>query len=239
MIFNVTKADLPPLPPSDIDSIVTTTDGSSISPPPYNPSSPTISNPIPATNCLDISRCKNITGSWRIDTSLRVPSLNDANDTDERGNVNLLGRFGDINAEVELVGDATSSRAVLRATATRGSITFKLISPRRQTAKIECASRSGSITVFLPPSFRGPITIGGVTRSLIFSPGIQSKLMTFSERDDQSSHFLGDYPQGGIGPDEKWEGDELSLTTGFGKIRLYYLGETIEPPKKSKRRFGR
>lgn len=63
--------------------------------------------------------------------------------------------------------------------------------------------------------------------------------MTFSERDDQSSHFLGDYPQGGIGSDEIWEGDELSLSVGFGKIRVYYLGETLENQKKAKKRSGR
>lgn len=78
-----------------------------------------------------------------------------------------------------------------------------------------------------------------MARGLTFSPGIRSRLMTFSERDDQSSHFLGDYPEGGIGSSEKWEGDELSLTTGFGKIRLFYVGETIDDQKKAKRRFGR
>jgi len=158
---------------------------------------------------------------------------------DDRGNLNLHTDTAGINVDVHVVGQSTSPRAFLRASSSRGSIRFKLMKNGDQNCSVECRSTYGSVTIYLPRNFIGPIRTNAKYGTVEFSPMMTSQLTTFSERTAEGSYFLGPFTDSGFGDGENWKGDQLLVSSATRKIRVRYLEEDDHDRQSGKRPFWR
>ncbi|KZS91107.1 hypothetical protein SISNIDRAFT_414427, partial [Sistotremastrum niveocremeum HHB9708] len=190
------------------------------------------------TNYLVIERVMtSIQGSWRIDTSKRMPSAlfpKPEEGAKPKPHLSLQTVGAKINAHIELVADGrTQPRAIMRVSTVTGSIEIAT-STLGQKFSLHCQGVNGSMTVLLPRSFAGPINTQKVMGKVKLSPEIQPLTFTFSERGDNGKYFLGDYESCGYGEEDTktWDGDELSLETVNGDLSVWYVDEERPQAKK-------
>jgi len=195
---------------------------------------------IPASNFLEIRRSlQAIEGKWRIDTALDVPERllpPSPRSMTVRPNLNLIAEIAGINAEVQLSGGP--DRAFLKATSHIGKVVFRLAEQNMQTVYISLTSHSGSVKLFLPRTFIGPIKIETDIGSQRFSPGIQANLTVFSEQNNTKHGFLGKYDGTGLGIDGvEWTGSMVVIESHLGGVEILYNDEKM-PPATSVKKGG-
>jgi len=195
---------------------------------------------IKPSNLVHLSRAnESVKGSWLIDPSLSIPStfLPPPPAEGVRSNIVLESKNGAIDADIYLLSTShsdknTSKFILIHTQSDNGSVKTRLHDTKslngqtRLAVRLSSCSSNGSIHVQLPRSFRGPIrirTINGTTR---FSAAIQPHLTAFSEVDHVQRSFLGHFNPSQWEIGTPWEGDELSIETKNGSVKIAFDDES-------------
>ncbi|KAJ7713607.1 hypothetical protein B0H16DRAFT_1743212 [Mycena metata] len=210
---------------------------------------PTTPVTVKPTNFLFVKRDSGaIRGTYVIDPRIKIPRSMlpplAAGETEAtRQNLFLDTNSGSIDVDISVLGDTNTKRSVnmsLRCS-DYGSITVKLhvASTARPPIYIQAKTikDSGRITLHLPRTFRGPVTIKQTSKgdplwgriSIGISEHLMAGMMPLSEANGTWHYFVGT-PEGWT-DDGKWEGDAACLESG-GNVRLQYDGEP-DPPASS------
>ncbi|KAH8115110.1 hypothetical protein DFH11DRAFT_146740 [Phellopilus nigrolimitatus] len=218
----------PPYAPSSSETSPAETSASGARPLPQTPN-------LPASNFSLIKRDnESIKGTYVVDPGLRipdelVPSALDFDGEDGRKNLQLESKNGSISTVVWLVdsdsGEEQKRRALIDVKSQSGSISVKMnaITPRQYA--LSAYSRSGSVSVALPSSFVGPVTMFTVHGSVSLSNSVTSRLITFSEIDGKGSCFIGDIKAANYTGIEGWTGSTLDIGSQSGRLKLSFVDE--------------
>jgi len=216
--------------------------------PPLHPAPSTQSpaNPKP-TNYLCINRGhQSVKGHFVIDPFLTVPRsllppLAAGDSDDDRTNAKLESTHGLIDISISLLGDAQdpgveeakrNKRTTLDLKSEHGSINVKLRTCPSPSSvampfHLNVTGSHGSINVWLPRTFRGPMTIYSKHGAVEFSDDILEQMGLRNEIDYTRRCFIGDFSlfndEGG-----GWKGDEVSIKTKHGKVKVRFVDE-VEP----------
>ncbi|KAJ6503879.1 hypothetical protein C8R45DRAFT_1209439 [Mycena sanguinolenta] len=199
---------------------------------PANPPLTTIPLPdsVKPINFLSLSRGNSsIKGKYVIDPRIKIPQcmlppLAEDETEATRRNVLLHTSNGSIDADVFVVGDGDFKQKVNMAVKTsNGGVVVRVHASAapRPPMRITAKSSNGAVTLHLPRSFRGPVTIRTSNGSVRFSDSIEEDLTTFSEVKKTRRCFIGEYSDWTEQPGG-WVGDELDLETSNGTVRLQY-----------------
>ncbi|KAJ7271158.1 hypothetical protein C8J57DRAFT_1603592 [Mycena rebaudengoi] len=144
--------------------------------------SPTPLPPGKPTNFLSISRSDgSIKGSYIIDPRIKPPQADETGDAQQ--NLFLHASNGGIDVDVFVVGDRDVKRRVdLFVRSKNGSITARVhADAARPPISLKVTDANGPITLHLPRSFRGPITILTRNGSVRFSKPLSAQLTQLGE----------------------------------------------------------
>ncbi|EJD41997.1 hypothetical protein AURDEDRAFT_168994 [Auricularia subglabra TFB-10046 SS5] len=86
------------------------------------------------------------------------------------------------------------------------------------------AANSGNISLALPRSFRGPITIHSQQARIVFSPAMGALAATFSDYGELRKCFVGDFRALGFG-EGAWEGPAVEIHAPEGRVKLRFADE--------------
>ncbi|KAJ6571394.1 hypothetical protein B0H19DRAFT_988003 [Mycena capillaripes] len=198
-----------------------------VPPPPI----PTTSKP---TNFLSLSRGnESIKGTYVIDPRIKIPQFLlpplAADETEvTRRNVFLHTSNGSINVDFFVVGDGDSKQKVdILLKSSNGSVSAKLHASHtaRPPVNLKAQSSNGAITLHIPRSFRGPLTICSRNGSIRFSDALSADLTTFNEVNRTRRCFVGDFSDWADQP-EGWMGDEVNVESLNGSVKIHYDAET-------------
>ncbi|KAJ6530795.1 hypothetical protein DFH09DRAFT_1409734 [Mycena vulgaris] len=204
-----------------------------ISPPPPD---------VKPTNFLSLSRGNSsIKGAYVIDPAVKIPPFMlpplAADETAAtRRNVFLHTSNGAIDVDLFVVG-ASSDAPDAKREGEKNKITVLLkssngpISARIHAAPPEARAplhltahtSNGSVTFHLPRAFRGPVTVRTGYGAVRLSDALAAQTTPFSEAEGTRRCFVGDFA--GWEGEGEWEGDELSVETSNGSVRLQYDAE--------------
>ncbi|KAJ7036703.1 hypothetical protein C8F04DRAFT_463730 [Mycena alexandri] len=208
----------PPPPPGTAESL----------PPPFL----SVPNTAKPTNFLSLSRGNQpIKGTYVIDPRIKIPQfLLPALAADEtestRRNAFLHTSNGSIDVALFVVGDGDHKQKVnVLLKSSNGSIVAKLHTSDTSTrppVKVCAKSSNGTVTIHLPRSFRGPVTLRTNNGTARFSDAVAADLITFTEANRTRRSFIGDFADWTDQPAE-WVGDEVEVETSNGNIRLQYV----------------
>ncbi|KAJ7770014.1 hypothetical protein B0H16DRAFT_1517057 [Mycena metata] len=234
---NDAKSPPPPPPPGTAEP----------SPPPSPPpqlASVTVPPSVKPTNFLSLSRGNQpIKGTYVIDPRIKIPQfLLPALAADEtestRRNAFLHTSNGSIDVSLFVVGDGDyKQKANILVKSSNGSVVAKLHTTdtaTRPPVKLCAKSSNGTVTIHLPRTFCGPVTLRTNNGAVRFSDAVAAELTTFSEAQRTRRCFVGDFSGSGwTGEAAGWRGDEVEVETSNGGIRLQYVdgahgGETGE-----------
>ncbi|KAG1729511.1 uncharacterized protein EDB91DRAFT_811312 [Suillus paluster] len=195
--------------------------------------------PSKPTNFLSlILKDKHIRGSYVINPLMQIPlsllpPLNAGETDQDRKNLYLRTKDGNINADIWLIGQEEAApknkrRTTLSLSSNDGHITAKI-----NTVKVvapfllDIYARDGRVTVLLPRSFHGPLLL--ITReSAKLSDELVQRSMTLSTLEHMQRYFVGDFSHQTFGDD--WNGDELKVVSRDGSVTIRYTDE-VELPK--------
>ncbi|KAJ7206476.1 hypothetical protein GGX14DRAFT_367126 [Mycena pura] len=199
---------------------------------------PTTPVTVKPTNFLFVKRDTGFTGirdTYVIDPRIKIPqsmlSPLAAGQTEAtRQNVFLHAGKGctGINVDLFVLGDTNTKRSLnMFLESLNGSITAKLHAastvrpPIHITAKAACG-----ITLHLPRTFRGPVTVRNTSNwsSIRISEHLKAGMMPLSEANGTWRYFVGTLE--GWTDESKWAGDEVRLENcGGWDVKLQYDGE--------------
>lgn len=229
----------------------TMSDGQIMDPPPvYVASLPphhTIQAPPKPTNYVHINRRGSpIKGLYVIDPFLTVPRsllppLPSGEAEDDRKNVKFETRSGAIDVDISLLGDAEDpnvgeakpkKRTSLDVKSEHGSMRLKIStcpSPSAAPAPfhLNVTGRHGSINIWLPRTFQGPMTIYSRHGSVKFSNALSERMGLCNEIDHSRRCFVGDLSLFN-GEEDNWKGDELNVKTEHAGVKVWFVDE-VEP----------
>lgn len=151
----------------------------------------------------------------------------------ERKNLYLHTQDGSVDVDVWLVGHKDRSskgsgkRTLLHVSSNDGSITTKVqaidaIDP----FSLNVFTKDGKITVLLPRSFHGPITMTSGDGSCTLSDDMLKTSTYLGVADRTTRYFVGQYSPSSM--QQVWEGDEVKVETRDGNIRLRYVDEVVQ-----------
>ncbi|KAJ6464329.1 hypothetical protein DFH09DRAFT_957823, partial [Mycena vulgaris] len=198
-----------------------------------------------STNFLSLSRTNDsIKGTYVIDPRVEIsPSMLAPLAPDEseatRRNVFLHTKNGTINVNLFVVGDANAkgNRVEMMLTSLNGAVTARIhaVSSGRAPFHLTAQSSNGDVTLYLPQSFLGPVTLRTCNGSIRTSDVLAAATTTFSEADHTRCCFVGDFSE--WTEDGAWAGDEVHVESSNGNVKLKY--DTEVPEEKGKGLFGR
>jgi len=189
-----------------------------------------------------------IRGSCVLNPYLHVPEVTptpkpvrgqqDAAKTGERKNLLLECTNGNITASVWVVGDhgriaqsagvRGAKRTTIYAKTTNGSIDIRVDADcATHPFALTANTHNGVVRVWLPRSFKGPVTSHARVGWMSTSPAVSPNMATFSDMNDVRKGFIGELADSGYGHGE-WQGSSLDLTCAIGRIKVYYLDEVKE-----------
>jgi hypothetical protein len=90
--------------------------------------------------------------------------------------------------------------------------------------RITASSEHGNVTLYLPRSFCGFLTLTSKNTTVVFSEQFSQHVTTLSDVSGTHRCFVGDLSNW-VNRDEVWEGDELIASSHDGKVKLLYLDE--------------
>ncbi|KAJ7101378.1 hypothetical protein B0H15DRAFT_763582, partial [Mycena belliarum] len=183
------------------------------------------------TNFLSLSRRNgSVKGTYVIDPRVKIPQAMLPPLADEadgvRRNVFLHTSNGSIDVDLFVVGDAdVKGRVEMHLKSANGSVTARIHTgdPARAPIRTSVHSSNGSITLHLPRTFRGPVTVRARNGSVKFSGTLQTQVTTFGEGAQTRRCFVGAFADWAEG--EAWAGDEVSIESGNGSVKLQYDDE--------------
>ncbi|KAG8975239.1 hypothetical protein FRC05_006182 [Tulasnella sp. 425] len=204
-------------------------------PPPYDaagPSSPPTGPPSGRVNHFYVHKGNSsVTGSYTVDVDLVVPPqlLPDTAPGEVLENLSLTSNNGSVKADVVLVGRG-DKRASLVAKTHNGSAELKLLSRINCPFRLVAESWNGTVTVYLPRSFVGPVTSSTGNGRLDLSDAVKQNFTLFSDLDRRATKgFIGDWSSSGYGEvtqaGAEWMGDEIIAGTKNGSVKVRYIDE--------------
>ncbi|KAJ6454717.1 hypothetical protein C8R47DRAFT_1166884 [Mycena vitilis] len=233
------------------------------------PSLPPILTPpatVKPTNYLSLSRGnESIKGTYVIDPRVALPPfllppLAPHESEATRRNVFLHTSNGSIDVDLFVVRGAVASESGaegkkegegkevdMLVKSSNGSITVKLHAPPapRPPLHLTATSSNGTLTLHLPHSFRGPLTLRTRNGSVRIVRALEGATTTVSEAGGVRRCFVGEFADWAERP-EGWTGDEVTLESANGSIRVQYdvevastAAESAKDSGKGKGLFGR
>jgi hypothetical protein len=100
------------------------------------------------------------------------------------------------------------------------------------------SSRDGAVTLYLPRSFRGLLTITRRDGSVRVSESLAQQVTMLSDANHTRRCFVGDFsvwPQSEAEDGQKWHGDEVVVNVRDGRFKVQYENEE---KKKNEGGFG-
>jgi hypothetical protein len=198
------------------------------------------------SNYISLNRTNDsIKGKFVIDPFITVPrSLLpqlDRDETDEnRKNLKLDSRNGSIDADITLLSGTESvgleeakrkKRTALDIRSANGYINAKLRTHAISASGIlvpfylYANGRNGSVTIGLPRTFEGLLTIYAKNGSIKLSDEIYERLSMFNEDNHTQRCFVGDLASF-TGHD--WKGNEVDIEATNGRVKIF-LVDQVEP----------
>ncbi|KAF8331649.1 uncharacterized protein EI90DRAFT_2919520, partial [Cantharellus anzutake] len=195
----------------------------------------------PANYVYVSEKNNSIKGSWTIDTALSPPPaflapIEKAEDG-ERKNLYVQSTNGSLNVKVRLISsqDVVRRRAALYCASANGNVQVYVVSYHTDTTfqafHLVARSANGSIRVYLPRDFNGPIEHHTKNGTTVFSPGIRPNVQTFSSTRGEGKSFVGKIDDGSeIESASDWTGDHLVISSNNGSLYIQYVDEEkLEP----------
>ncbi|KAJ7488127.1 hypothetical protein FB451DRAFT_1025378, partial [Mycena latifolia] len=190
--------------------------------------------PIPAdvkpTNFLSLHRANgSLKGAYIIDPRVRIPAAMlpplapEEAEAGARRNVFLHTSNGSIDVDLFMLADAdVKGKVDMLIKSANGSITARIHAPTpaRPPIHLKANGANGSITLHLPRSFRGPVTIRARNGSVKFSGALTAQTTTFGEAERTRRCFVGEFADWAEG--EVWGGDEVTIEAANGSVKLQY-----------------
>ncbi|KAK7046445.1 hypothetical protein R3P38DRAFT_2873838 [Favolaschia claudopus] len=201
------------------------------------PNSPLPPDSVKPTNFLSLHRSNTpIKGVYVIDPTIKIPPpmlppLAQDETEATRRNVYLQTSNGTVDVELFVVagtsgGNEVKQKVNMFVRSSNGAIITKLHAgpiPSRPPINLTALTSNGSVNIHLPRSFRGPLTIRTRNGSIRFSDALNADLTTFNEVNQTRRCFIGDFADW---TEEGWAGDEVSIESSNGSIRLQYDAES-------------
>ncbi|KAF8510101.1 hypothetical protein JB92DRAFT_3144481 [Gautieria morchelliformis] len=182
-----------------------------------------------ATNFLTIFRENNsISGKYTIARSMSMPpgAVPSVGDDGKKLNMRVASQNGSVDVVIELDPSAdTKGPARLQADSRNGSVAVTVHDKGLNRFRLKASSRNGSVSVRIPPTYFGTVSTGLKNGQLAFSPAVQARLTTFSERDGDGNYFIGDYASSGYQGDTTWLGDHLRVESENGRVSVDFVNE--------------
>ncbi|KAJ7078144.1 hypothetical protein B0H15DRAFT_933823 [Mycena belliarum] len=186
-----------------------------------------VSADVKPTNLLSLSRRNGfVKGTYVIDPRVKIPQAMLPLLADEadgvRRDVFLHTSNGPIDADLFVFG---KGRVEMHLKSTNGPVTGRIHAPDPARAPIRTSVQSskGLITLHLPRTFRGPVTVCARNGSVKFSGALQTQVTTFAEGAKTRRCFIGVFADWAEG--EAWAGDEVSIESEKGSVKLQYDDE--------------
>ncbi|KAJ7240575.1 hypothetical protein C8J57DRAFT_1371443 [Mycena rebaudengoi] len=176
------------------------------------------------TNFLSLRRTNSsIFGTYLIDPRLKIPaSLLEPLASDEteetRRNLFLHTNHGSVDVDVFVAGDRDIKRRIdIAISSSNGSVAARIhADAARPPIRIKAQNGLGAVTIRLPRSFRGPITILTRHGTAHFSAQLSAQLTPLGEAQKTRREFLGDFlatsPTG-------WKARKPSSDAGSKKVK--------------------
>ncbi|KZT24027.1 hypothetical protein NEOLEDRAFT_1135533 [Neolentinus lepideus HHB14362 ss-1] len=155
-----------------------------------------------------------------------------------RKNVHLSTNTGSVNANVWIrPGSANASgsaqsdgpqkaRTVIEVSSNMGSVNVRMHAPPGAPFKLACHSDMGSVEVHVPRSYSGPLVASTNMGSITFSRELTPHVTVFSDVSGKRHCYVGtEEDSGWRGDIEKWEGNDVNLSSNMGSIRVSYVDE--------------
>lgn len=227
---------------------------SSSSPPPApSPASAALTNHgrVTPSNYISLDRENNsIKGTYTIDPLITIPksllpTLAAGETEANRKNLKLYAKNGSIDVNINLLANtgkevhSHNKRVTLDVGSQNGSVKVNLRRIGTLTSgmpipfHLKAGSRNGSVTVGIPRTFEGLLTIYTKNGSVRMSDGVTQRVTIHNEEKGTQRCFLGDisiYDENEGG----WIGDQLDVSAYNGGVKLHFVEEAgLEGPKKS------
>ncbi|KAJ7488836.1 hypothetical protein FB451DRAFT_679249 [Mycena latifolia] len=142
--------------------------------------------------------------------------------------------FGAIAADVEVLPFAPntlpkrlayegrkSNQVHLKFGASTGNLTLRVHAAPLARIYMETSATFGQTRIYLPRTFRGPLTVFSWARRQRLSAALQRECMPVSEEGSTTLWFVGDIANDG-------NGDHAKVETIFGAVWIGYVGEEDE-----------
>ncbi|KIY71374.1 hypothetical protein CYLTODRAFT_128535 [Cylindrobasidium torrendii FP15055 ss-10] len=173
--------------------------------------------------------------SFAIDSALQIPEsfLPAIPRNEQRKNLFVHTMNGGIHSTVYLLEDRP--KAELKVESMNGAVKLTVHRGENSAFNLVARTSNGSVQVQLPPDFVGPVTLAGRARFNV-SDRLQTNSYTFSESGGVRKMFVGDMSKYNEGD---WKGDEMSLSTTNGSIKVSYSDERQDVPAAGAGFWGR
>lgn len=139
-----------------------------------------------------------------------------------------LGSNSHVSADVVVVGQR-KKRASLMAESKHGNVKINILSRGSCSFRLVVKSTSGTVRVYLPRNFIGPITSSTENGGLDLSDAVKQNYTPFSEDRLAAKGFIGDWSSSGYGDivqaGTEWTGDELVATSKWKRVKVFYSDE--------------
>jgi len=233
----------------------------SSSPPPAPTMTPELPGPVAPKskpiNYLSLIREHNpIKGTYTIDPFMSIPqsllpSLA-ANETEtDRKNLKVYAKNGSVDVDITLsvnteklsMDDADRrKRATLDVGSHNGSVNIKLrrITPTPQISipfHLNVTSHNGAVTIGIPPTFEGLLTIYAKNGSVKLSDEITGRIAMHNEEKHTRRCFVGDISS--FNGDGDWPGDKLDVDAHNGRVKVFFVDEVEAEATKKGGLFSR
>jgi hypothetical protein len=199
-------------------------------------------------NYISLDRADNaIKGHFIIDPSMVIPrSLLPplAGEAEEdRKNLRMNTANGSIDVDVTLIGGTKSlgfddvrrnRRTTLDINSDNGPVNVRLrTSGTPIPFHLNTTSRNGSITIRLPRTFTGLVTIYAKNGCVTFSDEVSGHMTMCNEDKHTQRRFVGDLSAFND-DDGDWKGDELNVEAQNGNVKVYFVDEVAHEIFKGK-----
>ncbi|KIM74103.1 hypothetical protein PILCRDRAFT_828512 [Piloderma croceum F 1598] len=204
-----------------------------------------------STNYISLNRPNNsIKGVYTINPFLFIPQtflppLSPGETESSRKNLKIYSENGSVNVDITLLADPQKlgseevdlkKRATLDVASHNGSVNVKQRRVDTHTLGIRnpfhlnVTGHNGSVTVGIPGTFEGLITIHAKNGSVKISDDITQRIGMQNEVKHTHYCFVGDISLYNDG-DASWEGDRLEVDAHNGRVKVYTIDGDPEASK--------
>ncbi|KAG9077789.1 hypothetical protein FS749_010267, partial [Ceratobasidium sp. UAMH 11750] len=170
-----------------------------------------------------------------------------------RPNIMLYSTNGSVNGKIYVSSsDRVARQSLIVAQGNNGSVSLAVNAPEGQPIRINAISRNGSVTVKIPTTYAGPVTLSTTNEGIKISEGIKAKSTIFSTTATSTRFFIGDWSAAKFGatpdtsafgshavagpstapapprdPFATWSGPLVHLGTTNGSVHISFVEENF------------